>query len=169
MNDDIYVCDADALINLYRHFGRGAVRALKRAMKMGKLKLPQGVVHEILRGTDRLKTFVRNNRQHIEVKFTKADLRLEDTLRDLEVKYGERIQVGGRAYPGFWHSRAGRKSADAQVIAVAKVKGWIAVSDDTAIKQVCHVENVPCIGWNEFARRLELGVQQLTIPGLLER
>jgi hypothetical protein len=43
------------------------------------------------------------------------------------------------------------------VVAVAKLlKGGVAVSDDQAVKLVCALEGVPCIGWSEFARRVGL-------------
>ena len=157
-----YVCDADAMINLHRHFKQNAISKLRKMMRSGALKLPQGVVGELLRGTDKLKQLVRQYRSDVEVKITiQADPRLRDTLADLERKYGERIRLGGNEYPGFWHSRSGRKSADAQVVAVAKVKGWTVVSDNREVKLACLLENVPCIGWTEFARQIGLGGVQL--------
>jgi hypothetical protein len=44
------------------------------------------------------------------------------------------------------------------------LKGGVAVSDDGAVKLACALEDVPCIGWSEFARRLGLiTVQQLQL------
>ena len=82
----------------------------------------------------------------------------------MERVYGEPITVGKQRYQGFWASRAGRKAADSQVVAVAKVFGHTVVSDDTAVKLVCALENVPCISWAEFARRLGLA-KQLSLFG----
>lgn len=50
---EIHVCDADCLINLHRHFGRKAISALQHLGKRGGLKLPEGVIRELERGTDR--------------------------------------------------------------------------------------------------------------------
>ncbi|MGB9880098.1 MAG: DUF4411 family protein, partial [Anaerolineae bacterium] len=136
------------MIHLHRHFGRHAISQLRRMANNGTLKLPEGVIREILRGTDRLALFVKKYRADVEVAI-KADPRLQHALSELEGKYGDRIRMGPNEYPGFWHSRAGRKSVDAQVVAVAKVNGWTVVSDDRAVRLACLQENVPCIGWTE--------------------
>lgn len=78
-------------------------------------------------------------------------------LARIDRLYGDKVTVGGRDYPGFWHSPAGRKAADAQVVAVGKVFGWTVVSDDQAVRFACLLENVECIGWSEFARRAGIG------------
>ena len=61
--------------------------------------------------------------------------------------------MGNTDYKGFWKSAARKKAADSQVVAVAKLHGRIAVSDDHAILLACMIEGVQCIGWTEFARR----------------
>jgi hypothetical protein len=67
MAHTLYICDADALINLHRHFGRQALKALRRLAKEEKLKLPEGVIREIMRGSDRLQKFVKTHRTDIEI------------------------------------------------------------------------------------------------------
>ncbi|MGC8743589.1 MAG: hypothetical protein ACP5T0_06905 [Verrucomicrobiia bacterium] len=74
----------------------------------------------------------------------------------LEKLCGEKIQFNDQAYPGFWRSAAGKKSADSQVVAVALYMNCVAVTDDYAIKLACALENAQCIGWAEFARASEL-------------
>ena len=74
----------------------------------------------------------------------------------IERAYSESIQVGKQKHPGFWKSRTGYKAADGQVVAVAKVFYCTVVSDDNAVKAACALEDVPCISWTEFARRLGL-------------
>lgn len=153
---EAYVCDADCLINLHRHFGRKAVATLGRLAKNGELKLPEGVVRELGRGTDKLGKFVQQQRPSLEIAARQIPL-LHSEIPRLERSYGDKIRVGTQEYAGFWHSAGGRKSADAQVVAVAKLlQGGVAVSDDQAVKLVCALEGVPCIGWSEFARRLGL-------------
>ncbi len=152
---EVYVADADVLIQLYRHFGKDAIRKLRELAQNGVLKLPEGVVREILRGTDRLAEFVKKQRDELEVTFQSRPY-LHNELARIERAYGDTILVGTQKYPGFWHSRAGRRSADAQVVAVARSLHAIAVSDDRAVQQACSLEGVPWIGWTEFARRAGL-------------
>ena len=67
--------------------------------------------------------------------------------------------MGGKEYNGFWSSQAGRKAADGQVVAVAKVHNCTVVSDDGAVKLACMLEDVPHIGWTEFARQVGMPEQ----------
>jgi hypothetical protein len=151
---DIYVGDADCLINLHRHFGRKALSALQSCGNAGRLKLPEAVVRELRKRTKKLRRFVEDQR-HLEITARHIPA-LHSEIPRLERLYGEKIRVGSQEYAGFWRSPAGRKAADAQVVAVAKLKGGVAVSDDRAVKLACALEDVPCIGWSEFARRLGL-------------
>ena len=153
-----HVCDSDRLIDLHRHFGRTCFRALRRLAKFGALKLPEGVVREIKRGTDKLAKFVKDNERFIAVSVM-HDARIRDEVAILERRYGETIIYGNQKYAGFWKSSAGRKAADAQVVAVAKALGGTAVSDDRAVQLACSLEGVTCIGWAEFARRLNMAKQ----------
>jgi len=152
---EINVCDADCLINLHRHFGRKAISALRRCGKAGELKLPEGVIRELLQSTGSLARFVRDKRQDMEVASRQFPALHPEILR-LERLYGEKIRVGTQEHAGFWRSKAGRRAADAQVVAVAKLLKGVAVSDDGAVKLACALEGVLCIGWSEFARRLGL-------------
>ncbi|MCL6642559.1 MAG: hypothetical protein K6T71_04460, partial [Candidatus Bipolaricaulota bacterium] len=152
------VCDADCLINLHRHFGKDAIKALRDRGKKGGLKVPEGVIRDLIRGTDKLARFVREReeRQYLEMGARQLP-QLHTEIPRLERLYGETIRVGTQEHAGFWNSKAGRKAVDAQVIAVAKLlKGGVAVSDDGAVKLACALEGVPCIGWAEFARQLGL-------------
>lgn len=151
-----YVCDASALINLHRHFERTCIKRLRQLAKSGNLYIPEGVARELRRGTDSL------SQKDLVVVRLKSNPRLRDVVARMERNYGESIAIGKQQYPGFWASRAGRKAADSQVVAVAKVFGHTVVSDDNAVKLVCALENMPCIGWTEFARRLGLA-KQLTL------
>ncbi len=152
---EIYVCDADCLINLHRHFGRKAIRALRRYGKTGGLKLPEGVIREITRGTDKLAKFIEKEKHSLSVAVS-TDPRLPGEIKRLENLYGETILFGQQKYGGFWMSKAGRQAADAQVVAVAKLQGGTVVSEDRAVKLACALEGVPCVGWSELARRLGL-------------
>ena len=152
---ETHVCDADCLINLHRHFGRKAISALRRYGKTGRLKLSEGVIREVIRGTDKLAVFAKE--EYISVRVTvSSEPHLRAQIKRLENLYGDTIVFGRERYGGFWKSKAGREAADAQVIAVAKLFSGTVVSDDRAVKLACALEGVPCIGWSEFARRLGL-------------
>lgn len=156
VSHQIYVCDADCLINLHRHFGRQALSKLRDCCKNSGLKLPEGVVREIIRGTDKLAKFVLQQQQTLQVTTRQIPM-LHKEIPRLEKLYGQKIQFGTQEYAGFWHSKAGRRAADAQVVGVAKLlKGSVAVSDDEKVKLACALEGVTCIGWAEFARRIGL-------------
>lgn len=158
---ETYICDADCLINLHRHFAQTALKTLEFCIEKGHLKIPEGVVREVIRGTDKLAAFVEEYRCSVGV-CVSGDERLKEEIAQLERRYGEKIRLGTQEHAGFWRSKAGQKAADAQVVAVAKMsEGGLVVSDDGAVKLACALEGVPCIGWSEFARRLEL-TQQLT-------
>jgi len=152
---ETHVCDADCLINLHRHFGRKAILALRDWGRKGAPKLPEGVVRELIHATDNLAGFARKERQHLEIA-ARQFRALHREIPRLERLYGKTIRVGTQQHAGFWHSKAGRRAADAQVVAVAKLLRGVAVSDDAAVKLACALEGVPCIGWSELARRLGL-------------
>ena len=152
---ETHVCDADCLINLHRHFGRKAILALRDWGRKGAPKLPEGVVRELIHATDNLARFAEKERQHLEIA-ARQFRALHREIPRLERLYGKTIRVGTQQHAGFWHSKAGRRAADAQVVAVAKLLGGVAVSDDAAVKLACALEGVPCIGWSELARRLGL-------------
>jgi len=159
-----YVIDANALIGLYRYFGSKAVRKLREMLKDKSLRSPEGVVRELLRGTDRIARFVKNHRSDLEISF-KENPKLIFYLSKIETRYGEFIHIGRQKHPGLWSSPAGRRSADAQVVAAAIALQATVVSDDHTVQLVCSLEGVPCIGWAEFARRIGL-VPQSRLPSL---
>ena len=156
-----YVCDADSLIKLYRHLERACVKGLRQLAKSEALYIPEGVARELRRRTSGLSRFIERYEDFIVVRL-KDNPRLRAEVARMEGVYGESITVWKQRYSGFWASQAGRKAADSQVVAVAKVFGRTAVSDDNVVKLACALENVPCIGWTEFARRLGL-VKQLSL------
>ncbi len=166
-----YVPDADALVNLYLHFRRTAINALKKLAKRDALRIPEGIATELLRKSDRLSNLITRLKKQAS-KFPRGlfvEVRTQRRVRQeivrLETLYGEEIRVGGRVHPGFWASRAGRKAKDSQVVGAAKVLRGVAVSDDKAIALACALEDVSCIGWTEFARRLGLMTKQLELFG----
>jgi len=154
-----YVCDASSLINIWRHFGRNGVSALRRLCRGSALRLPEGIVREIVaKGADALKKFVIKNRKEVEVQIPPSSQFARELCR-LENCYGKRVRFGKQVYDGFWASKAGKKTMDAQVIAVAKVLKGTAVSDDRVVTLACALEGVECIGFAELSRRIGLAKQ----------
>lgn len=161
----IYVLDSAAILDLHMAFAAPRLREkLKALAKRHELKIPEGVFRELRRRTD--KTWkcldaVRSESPDIEVCISRVP-QLGHELARIERSYGERIRIGSSEFPGFFKSGSGRKAIDGQVIAVAKKLQGTVVSDDKAIQRTCLCENVECLIWTEFARRLGLSHQ----PGL---
>lgn len=152
----VYVCDADALINLNRHYPT-ETRKLRQVVSEGSLKIPKGVYRELVRGTDRLRDNVEKwEGKYKLVIYVEQNQELQSELGRIESAYGEKIKVGCKIYDGFWKSPAGKHAADGQVVAVGKVYGYTVVSDDKAVRLACMLENVQCIGWTEFARQIRI-------------
>lgn len=154
---ETYVLDAGALIDLHRHF-RARFRELEHMAQKGQIKIPEGIFRELKRRTDKLfKAVERWSKKNSDciVRIARTH-KLADELVRMERQYGEQIKVGTESYPGFWHSPAGEKAADGQVIAVAKALNATVVSDDRAVRLACMLEGIPCIGWTEFARQINL-------------
>lgn len=155
LTDELYVCDADCLISLHRRFGRAAIRSLRRLAKTGRFKLPEGVIHELDRGSGNLKRFTEKETPSIRVE-ARSNLQLRNEIARIDRQYGETIVFGQHCYGGFWKSKGGRQAADAQVVAAAKTLQAEAVPDDRAVKLACALEGVSRIGSSEFTGRLGL-------------
>jgi hypothetical protein len=162
MPSDIYICDTSSIINLHKNFPTEFRNRVEGPARNNTLKIPEGVLREIKRKTDKVlkkieKIIEKNPSVIVQIK---NDQRTIEKLYEIERKYGDSIQVGNQKYDGFWRSPSGKKAAESQVVTIAKVFGYIVVCDDSAVKLVCMLENVPCIGWTEFTRRLGLSRQQ---------
>jgi hypothetical protein len=132
-------------------------------VQAGKLKIPEGVHKELQQKTDKLAKSI----EQWEKKYSfivHLDHKALELLPDIERKYGPPFSVGGITYPGFWKSPSGKKSVDAQVVALAKSRGWIVVSNDNSIHGACMLENVESRRWEEIGRLLK--PEQNRLPGL---
>jgi hypothetical protein len=161
---ETYVLDASALVDIHNHFGRKFSK-LKPLVQKGYMKVPEGVFRELRRSTDRLYKAVERWSQNCPDCIVQIDrvYNLANELVRIEQQYGERIQVGVNEHPGFWKSPSGRKAADGQVVAVAKVLKCTVVSDDYAVRLACMLEGIPCIGWTEFVRQAGSSSNQLRL------
>jgi rRNA-processing protein FCF1 len=157
---DDYVIDADALINLDRHY-RGRFNKLRQLVLNGEVLIPEGVHRELLHISDKLSRRIKKWSEKYPQCIVQINQhqKLKDEFVRVEQTYGERINVGGKEHKGFWSSPAGKKAADGQVVAVAKVHNCTVVSDDEAVQFACMLENIPHIGWTEFARRVGMPEQ----------
>lgn len=161
--EERYCLDADALINIQLYYPH-ALRDINRHGKNGRIAVAEGVYREICRKTDRLERMMKTwyQKHSAVIRIDQPNLRAE--VARMEAAYGEQIVIGKQKRKGFWASKAGRRAADSQVVAVCKILGYIAVSNDQAIQDACHLEDVPCIGWQEFYRRMR---QEFSGQGLL--
>ena len=165
-SSEVYCLDADVLINIKNHYPE-ALKKVSRCAKEGKVVISEGVCREICEGSDRLKPMVQNwqSKYGAVVQLSAPILRAEHVR--IELAYGEVIQIGKQQRRGFWRSKGGKRSADSQVVAVSKVNGYITVSNDKVVECACQLENVPCIGWHEFFRRMKQGFTgQGLLPGV---
>ncbi len=160
---ETYCLDADALINIQIYYF-DALKELNRYAKNGKVVVAEGVYRELCRKTDRLKRMVQTWRKKHSAVIRLDTQTLHAELARIEKAYGDKIVIGKQQRKGFWASKSGRQAADSQVVAVCKVNKYIAVSNDQAVQDACHLENVPCVGWQEFYRRMRQG---FTGQGLL--
>ncbi len=161
MPDEIYVLDTCALIDLHEHFPTEFRKMIEVFAKTNSLKIPEGVFRELYRKTDviykKIKKIIKKYPSTIV--YLRGDPRIMEKFAEIERKYGESIKIGKNIYKGYWKSPRGKKSAEGQVVAIAKVLGYTVVSDDSSVKLMCMLENIPCIGWTEFARRLGISEQ----------
>jgi hypothetical protein len=152
-----YCCDADGLIEIARHFADG-VRRLSKAAKEGRFCIPSAVSKELKRKSDNLGRSLETWRGKYGIVIAiDANQQLKRENARVERTYGPEIKLGGSTRPGFWKSKQGEKAADGHVVTVAKVLKIVAVSQDQAVRDACLLEDVECIGWQEFWRRITGG------------
>lgn len=160
-----YVLDSAAIIDLHRHFPARKVRTMLRALaQRDGLRIPEGTEREIKRKTDRAHETLRQLAENFPdciVRISRVH-NLQTELARIEQTYGQEIRIGTQRYPGFWASASGRKAVEGQALATAKRLEGTVVSDDKAVERASLLENVPCIGWTEFAR-LSLSGGQLNL------
>jgi uncharacterized protein YacL len=158
---NVFCCDSASLIDLR---DAGLLRKMRGLVQSGRLKIPEGVYKELKQKTDKLaKTIEQWEKKYSFV--VSLDYRALELLPNIEKEYGPQFNLGGNNYPGFWASSSGRKSVDAQVLALAKSRGWIVVSNDNSIHGACMFEDIECRRWEEIGRLL-LGPEQPHLPGL---
>ncbi len=150
-----YCCDATALIDIAQRFEDG-VKKLDKAAKGGSLVVPIAVFNELRKKSDQLKAAVErwNTTKYQAVIRIDSTGEFKRECARIERTYEPDFMVGSKVQGGFWRSKAGQKAADAQVVAIAKVKKLIAVSQDQAVNNACLLENIDCIGWQQLWRRI---------------
>lgn len=150
-----YVLDSTAIIDLHNHFPARGVRKMLRALaQRNELRIPEGIDREIKRKSDRARETLRQLAESFPdcvVRVARVHS-LQTELARIEQTYGQEIRVGTQRYRGFWASASGRKAVEGQALATAKKLEGTVVSDDKAVERASLLEDVPCIGWTEFAR-----------------
>lgn len=152
--EPVYCPDTSSLINIHLNDPK-RLRIIGRLIKKGRVKIPSGVRREIKKKSDPLSHSLSTwlNEPDAEVN-PSSDRRVRSSFADIQTRYGEEITVGNRTFPGFFKGPRGRRSADAEVVAISKVYDYVAVSDDEHVRLTCMLENVQCITWQEFLRQI---------------
>lgn len=126
---------------------------VRTLVRDGQIKIPEGVGREIQRKSDRLsKTLDGWKKKYCVV--VELDHETREQLPEIERRYGWPFRIGNKTYAGFWQSASGRKSIDGQVVAIAKVRQWIVISNDDSVHGACMLERVICRRWEEIGRLL---------------
>jgi hypothetical protein len=135
-------------LNLYRakYFSH-----LRKWVRSGAVKTPEGVYRELAERTDQLYKVIQLWEKKYAFVVTLNTLALTH-FQELQKKYGTPFVVGNITFKGFWAGKRGQRSADAQVVALAKSFSWVVISNDSAVTGACMLENIPCRHWQEFGR-----------------
>lgn len=146
----VYCLDASALIDLHK---AKLSKKLTIWASNGCIMVPEGVYRELRRKSDKLKKLLDKWQSQYSVIIQLNDVD-KNQLSYIEQTYGRGFSIGAIIYPGFWKSASGHKAADGQVVALAKTRKWVVVSGDKSVRGACAKENIECISWEDFARRL---------------
>lgn len=142
MIPDVYTADTTALIDIWKHFPN-LLRSLRKMAASGNFRIVGGVSREMQRKTDSLaRQLTQWKDKWPDFVYEIADPRLLRVLQKLSERYGQDVVIGKVRYDGLFHSAAGRRAADAQVVAVGVFYHWIVVSDDKAVAGSCLLEGV---------------------------
>lgn len=148
---EIYCCDSDSLINLQK---ADLLKKLRPLVQNGKIRIPPRVFQELKDSTDILARTLKEWADKYPLIEELDNNALEHYSR-IERTYGRPFSIKGITYSGLWATMSGRKSSDAQVIALAKTRGWIVISNDISIHGACMFEDVACRPWEEVGRLLK--------------
>jgi hypothetical protein len=149
----MYCLDADTIINVTL---AGWFNKLHESAKDGHVCFVEGVYRQLTDTTTKIGNKIKNWDKYESIKYlTTAEQIL---MKQIDEKYGPPFHIiKGKDYPGFWKTEPPGGGVDAQVIAVAKERKYIVVSNDHSIHGACMLENVECIRYEEFGRRLLAG------------
>jgi len=157
----IYILDTSALRNIHSRSPQ-AFRKLKPYCRDGVVRVPSAVIREVQHGKDKLKNLLPQwAKKYVSFEIGDTDPAFKAYITEIMRNYGGEFRVGNYKSRGLSEGRDKRHGADVQVVAAAKFiktkgKDIAVVSDDKGIKDACMLENLVCISWQEFIRRLGL-------------
>ena len=157
----MYCLDADTIINVEL---AGWFDKLRRAAKEGNICYPEGVYRQLTDTTTKIGNKIKNWGKYGCIQHLTTS---EQTImKQIDNKYGPPFNIiKGRNYKGFWKTEPLGGGVDAQVITIAKERKYVVVSNDHSIHGACMLENVECIRYEEFGRRLLAGTLiQTSLP-----
>ena len=149
----MYCLDADTIINVEL---AGWFDKLRRAAKEGNICFPEGVYRQLTDTTTKIGNKIKNWGKYGCIQHLTTSEQI--IMKQIDNKYGPPFNIiKGRNYKGFWKTEPLGGGVDAQVITIAKERKYIVVSNDHSIHGACMLENVECIRYEEFGRRLISG------------
>jgi hypothetical protein len=149
----MYCLDADSIINIAL---AGWFDSLQKTAKNGDICFPEGVYRQLTETTTKIGQKIEGWDKFGCLKILSSSEKL--LMKQIDQKYGPPFHIiNGKDYKGFWKTEPPGGGVDAQVIAVAKEHKYIVVSNDHSIHGACMLENVECILYEEFGRRLVTG------------
>lgn len=145
----MYCVDADTIINIEL---AGWFDKLSDAVKNNYVCFPEGVYRQLTDTSTKIGNKVKLWDKYKAIHYLTTNEK--DTMKKVDLKYGPQFSIGNIKYQGFWKTELPGGGVDAQVVAVAKEENHIAVTNDKCIHGACMLENVECIRFEEFGRRL---------------
>ncbi len=149
----MYCVDTDTIINVEL---AGWFDKLSGAVKNKYVCYPEGVYRQLTDTTTKIGNKVKTWDKYKGIRYLTTNEKI--IMKQVDLKYGSQFSIGGKTYAGFWKTEVRGGGVDAQVIAVAKEEKHIVVTNDNCIHGACMLENVECIRFEEFGRRLVNGM-----------
>jgi hypothetical protein len=146
----MYCLDADTIINVVF---AGWFDNLHESAKNGYICFPEGVYRQLTDTTTRIGNKIKNWSKYGSIHYLTTTE--QAVMKQIDMKYGPPFYIiKGKNYPGFWKTERIGSGVDAQIIAVAEECKYMVVSNDHSIHGACMLENVECMRYEEFGRRL---------------
>jgi uncharacterized protein YacL len=152
MSDRLYVFDSNAYINMQRHCPQDIFVSLWQTVEemitAGQIISPIEVLEELKGGNDSLINWAKIRGSIFIPSVEEVQLVVRDILSK---------------YPNLVIGSKNTNNADPFLVALAKIRNGIVVTDENAgtelkpkIPFVCNAYNIPCLSFHDLLRRLKI-------------